>query len=204
MTIAVANIVTSTDSFGQWITKTNTLLDALSNKIVTTDSNTAVGNAAVSSAFSANALFANTISGGNSTVAAALTLATNTTFSANLSFAGYRANLGSGANVQINSGNSTFRVLTVNSAASNTLVATKITTADLSDVNTSAVGNGQVLVYSSANNYWYNTNCLNINTTTGITTFNGNIVVAGIQYSNGQSFSSLVVYYANGVQAFPT
>jgi len=204
MTIAVANIVTSTDSFGQWITKTNTLLDALSNKVVTTDSNTAVGNAAVSSAFSANALFANTLSGGNNTVAAALTVATNTTFSANVSFTGYRTNLGLGANVSLNSGNSTFRVLTVNSAASNTIVATKITTNDLSDFATSAIGNGQVLVYSSANNYWYNTNALNINTTTGITTFSGNIVVSGIQYSNGQSFSSLVVYYANGVQAFPT
>lgn len=204
MTIAVANIVTSTDSFGQWITKTNTLLDALSNKIVTTDSNTATGNAAVSSAFSANALFANTLSGGNNSVAGALTVATNTSFAANVAFTGYRTNLGLGANVSINSGNSTFRVLTVNSAASNSVVATKITTADLSDVNTSAVGNGQVLVYSSANNYWYNTNALNINTTTGITTFNGNIVVAGITYSNGQSFSSLVVYYANGVQAFPT
>lgn len=204
MTIAIANVNTTTDSFGQWITKTNVLADAMSNKVVTTDSNTAVGNAAVSSAFSANALFANTLSGGNSTVAAALTVATNTTFSANVSFTGYRTNLGLGANVSLNSGNSTFRVLTVNSAASNTIVATKITTNDLSDFATSAIGNGQVLVYSSANNYWYNTNALNINTTTGITTFSGNIVVSGIQYSNGQSFSSLVVYYANGVQAFPT
>jgi len=204
MTIAIANVNTTTDSFGQWITKTNVLADAMSNKVVTTDSNTAVGNAAVSSAFSANALFANTLSGGNNTVAAALTVATNTTFSANVSFTGYRTNLGLGANVSLNSGNSTFRVLTVNSAASNTIVATKITTNDLSDFATSAIGNGQVLVYSSANNYWYNTNALNINTTTGITTFSGNIVVSGIQYSNGQSFSSLVVYYANGVQAFPT
>ena len=204
MTIAIANVNTTTDSFGQWITKTNVLADAMSNQVVTTNSNTATGNAAVSSAFSANALYANTLSGGNNTVAAALSVATNTSFAANVAFAGYRTNLGTAANVAINGGNSTFRVLTVNSAASNTLVATKITTSDLSDVNTSSVGNGQILVYSSGNSYWYNTNAINLNTTTNTVTFSGNIVVTGIQYSNGQSFSSLVVYYANGVQAFPT
>lgn len=203
MTIAVANIVTSTDSFGQWITKTNVLADAMSNQVVTTNSNTAAGNAAVSSAFSANALYANTLSGGNNSVAAALSIATNTSFAANVAFNGYRTNLGLGANVAINSGNSTFRVLTVNSAASNTVVATKITTSDLSDVNTSSVGNGQVLVYSSGNSYWYNTNSLNINTTTNTVTISGNVVAAGFQYTNGQTFSALSVYYANGVQAFP-
>lgn len=203
MTIAVANIVTSTDSFGQWITKTNVLADAMSNQVVTTNSNTAAGNAAVSSAFSANALYANTLSGGNNSVAAALSIATNTSFAANVAFNGYRTNLGLGANVAINTGNSTFRVLTVNSAASNTVVATKITTSDLSDVNTSSVGNGQVLVYSSGNSYWYNTNSLNINTTTNTVTISGNVVAAGFQYTNGQTFSALSVYYANGVQAFP-
>ena len=203
MTIAIANVNTTTDSFGQWITKTNVLADAMSNQVVTTNSNTAVGNAAISSAFSANALYANTISGGNNSVAAALSVATNTSFAANVSFNGYRTNLGLGANVAINSGNSTFRVLTVNSAASNTVVATKITTSDLSDVNTSSVGNGQVLVYSSGNSYWYNTNSLNINTTTNTVTISGNVVAAGFQYTNGQTFSALSVYYANGVQAFP-
>jgi hypothetical protein len=203
MTIAVANIDVTTDSVGQWITKTNVLADALSNKVVTTNSNTATGNAGVSSAFSANALYANTLSGGNNSVAAALSISTNTSFAANVAFNGYRTNLGLGANVVINSGNSTFRVLTVNSAASNTLVATKLTTSDLSDVNTSSVGNGQVLVYSSGNSYWYNSNVINLNANTSTVTFSGNIVVAGVQYTNGQSFSSLVVYYANGTQAFP-
>jgi len=204
MTIAIANVDTTTDSFGQWITKTNVLSDAMSNKVVTTNSNTAVGNAAVSSAFSANALYANTLSGGNNSVTAPLAVATNTSFTANVAFNGYRTNLGLGANVSVNSGNSTFRVLTVNSAASNTLVATKISFGDLYDMNVASAGNGEVLVYTSNGNYWYNTNSVNINTTTNTVTFSGNIVVSGIQYGNGQSFSSLVVYYANGVQAFPT
>lgn len=203
MTIAIANVNTTTDSFGQWITKTNVIADAMSNKVVTTDSNTAVGNAAVSASFSANTLYANTLSGGNTTVAAALSVATNASFTANVSMTGYRTNLGLAANVAINGGNSTFRVMTVNSAASNTVVVTKINTSDLSDVNTSAIGNGQVLVYSSGNSYWYNSNALNINTSTNTVTIAGNVVASGFQFSNGQTFSALAVYYANGAQAFP-
>jgi hypothetical protein len=204
MTIAIANVNTTTDSFGQWITKTNVLSDAMSNKVVTTNSNTATGNAAVSSAFSANALYANSISGGNNSVTANLSVTSNTSFVANVVFTGYRTNLGLGANLAINSGNSTFRVLTVNSAASNTVVATKIALSDMVDMNVAAPSNGQVFTYTSDGSYWYNTNTININTSTNTVTFSGNIVVTGIQYSNGQSFSSLVVYYANGVQAFPT
>ena len=80
--------------------------------------------------------------------------------------------MGLGANVQIDSGNSTFRVLTVNSASSNTLVATKLTFSDLSDIVISTPTNTHVLAYNSANTTWYNK-------------------------------VGLLVYYANGVQAYP-
>lgn len=154
MTVTVANVDTTSDSFGQWVTKTNLIATALSVKAVTTDSNTAVGNAAVSSSFSANALFANTLSGGNNSVAA------NLAVSSNVSFTGARVSLGGGANVQINTGNSTFRVLTVNSSSSNTLVATKITFSDHSDVALSSPTNNHVLRYNSGNNTWYNSTTL--------------------------------------------
>ena len=59
MTIEITAINTATDSFGQWIEKTNQVLNALSNKIVTTDSNTAIGNSVISGTASSNSVYAN-------------------------------------------------------------------------------------------------------------------------------------------------
>jgi len=56
MTIAVANVNQDSDTFGQWMAKTSQLATALSNYVVTVDSNTAVGNAAISGTFTANSL----------------------------------------------------------------------------------------------------------------------------------------------------
>lgn len=212
MTISVANVDTSADTFGQWVAKTNQIAYALSTKVVSTDSNTATGNAAISGSFSANVLYGNTVSGGNTSAAANLTFSSNALFQQNVFFTGARFFMGSAANLQINSGNSTFRVLTVNSAAGNTLSVSKITSADLTDFNTSSVGNGQVLVYSSANSYWYNTNSINFNANTLDVTFANTITVGNSSVNvsvnstmvavNG-SAALLKVYYANNQQAFP-
>ena len=59
MTSLIANVASSTDSFAQWLTKTNQALFVIKTKAVTTDSNTAVGNAAVSNRFTANTLVGN-------------------------------------------------------------------------------------------------------------------------------------------------
>jgi hypothetical protein len=134
MTVLVANVITGTDTFSQWITKTNALASAMSNVVVTVNSNTAAGNAAISGSFAANVIYGNFLSGGNTSAAAQLNVSTNSFFTANVSFVGYRTNLGLGANVQINAGNSTFRFLTVNSAASNTLFAAQISSSDISDM----------------------------------------------------------------------
>ena len=56
MTALIANVVQSTDSFGQWLAKTNQIITVISNTAVTTNSNTAVGNAAITGTFSANAV----------------------------------------------------------------------------------------------------------------------------------------------------
>lgn len=168
MTVSIASVNTSADTFGQWVTKTNLLANAMSTVVVTTDSNTAVGNAAVSAAFSANSLHANTLAGGNNSVSG------NLTISSNVAFSGARVSLGGGANVQINTGNSTFRILAVNSASSNTIVGVKIGFADHSDVALSSLSNNQVLTYNSANTTWYNSDPV-----------------------------TLKVYYANNTQAFP-
>lgn len=56
MTVLVANVDTTADSFGQWITKTNLLAQAVSNNAVTVNSNTAIGSAAVTGDFTSNNL----------------------------------------------------------------------------------------------------------------------------------------------------
>ena len=66
MTITVAN-TSNTNTFEYWVNRTNELADAMTNYVVTTDSNTATGNAAIS-----GTMYANAIKVGNSTV--------NTTF----------------------------------------------------------------------------------------------------------------------------
>ena len=59
MTIAIPSVSTSTDSFLIWITNSNKAFSALSNYAITTNSNTTVGNAAITGTFTSNALFSN-------------------------------------------------------------------------------------------------------------------------------------------------
>jgi hypothetical protein len=78
MTIVVAN-TSNTNTFDYWKNRTNELAHAMTNYVVTTDSNTAVGNAAISNTFTANTVVANTfdantsVNVGNSTVNVAIT-----------------------------------------------------------------------------------------------------------------------------------
>jgi hypothetical protein len=77
MTIAAANLATS-DTFQTWLTKTNVLLDALSNTIVTVSTSTfgnTTGNGYVNGIFGSATLIANTaLRGGNVTVSNTLNI----------------------------------------------------------------------------------------------------------------------------------
>jgi hypothetical protein len=93
MTISIANVNQSTDSFGQWIEKTNKSLFGLSYKTVTTNSNTTVGNAAITGTFTSNNISVNSsITVGyttsnviisNTNMAIRSTATTNTVYTAN-------------------------------------------------------------------------------------------------------------------------
>lgn len=150
MTVTVQNTIANSTSTGAYlISRLNELADAMTNKVVTTDSNTATGNAAVSGSLQANALFVNSVSGGVAGVPANLNFTSNATFYS-------RVNLGGGANVYITTGNSTHRVLTVNTLGA--VSAVKLTfSSDLSDVNAASVSNGSLLVYSNAESAWKST-----------------------------------------------
>ena len=54
MTIYIANVDTQNDSFGQWIEKTNYLIQAMSNVVVTTNSNTTIGSVKVTGDYYGN------------------------------------------------------------------------------------------------------------------------------------------------------
>lgn len=69
MTVLIANVDTTNDTFGQWIQKTNYIIQAMSNVAITTNSNTATGNASITGTFFANNLHSNnlvSIGNGNS------------------------------------------------------------------------------------------------------------------------------------------
>lgn len=59
MTVIVANTA-NTNTFDYWRNRTNELADAMTNKAVTVESNTATGNAAITGTFTANIFSSNT------------------------------------------------------------------------------------------------------------------------------------------------
>jgi hypothetical protein len=67
MTVAVANVA-NTNTFDYWRNRTNELATAMSNVVVSVNSNTATGNAAITGSFTANVLIAETVRVSNSTV----------------------------------------------------------------------------------------------------------------------------------------
>lgn len=63
MTIKYSN-VEITDTFSTWVTRTNQLIESLNTYVVTTNSNTAIGNASISGRFQTDTLYTNSITGG--------------------------------------------------------------------------------------------------------------------------------------------
>lgn len=59
MTVTVSNTA-NTNTFDYWRNRTNELADAMTNKVVTVESNTASGNAAITGTFTANIFSSNT------------------------------------------------------------------------------------------------------------------------------------------------
>lgn len=189
MTITIANVDTTSDSFGGWITKTNQIADALTVKVVSTESNAAVGNAAITGTFSSAGLIANTI-GGNST----LNVSTNAVFTgANVTFQANKINLGLAANVSITGANSTHRVLTANTTA---LIITQLTTNDISSFAITSPAAGQTLVYDGGVSKWINSDTVSVNvsnTANLIVTTSANLAAVTTANSSGVITSANIV-----------
>jgi len=101
MAITVANTA-NTNTFDYWRNRTNELADAMTNKTVTVDSNTATGNAVVNGHFVSGTLVANVaLRGGNTSTFNTLTISSNVVVST-----GNTITVGnSSVNTQITSGN---------------------------------------------------------------------------------------------------
>lgn len=162
MTINIAN-TELTDSFDFWRLRTNDVTDALTNQIVTVDSNAAVGNAVVTGTIQGDTLIADTISGGAIGALGLLTFDTNTAFTGTKltisgGFISDSANvfLGLAANVQIVGSNATHSVLKANNA-NDKLFFDLLTTDDISDFNITSVASGEILFFNTANSEWQNT-----------------------------------------------
>jgi hypothetical protein len=56
MTVYIANVDLTTDTFEQWVEKTNYLIQAMSNVVISTTSNVTIGSAVISGDFNANSL----------------------------------------------------------------------------------------------------------------------------------------------------
>lgn len=161
MTFTVANTLTN-NSVLYLLTRVNELAYGASALTVTVNSNGAIGNATVNGTITAFTIAANTIGGGTATGAANLTFTTNTSFN------GAVVNLGLGANVTITTGNSTNRVLMVNSV-SKSLFASKATlSGDVSDVVVSSLAEADLLSWSNSSSAFVNrpTSGLSVNNST--------------------------------------
>ena len=86
MSKTLSSINTASDTFQNWVDRTNSIITLIDTEVVTANSTGALtsGNGFVNGHFGANTLVATNIKGGNVTTNSVLTFQTNTTFSANV------------------------------------------------------------------------------------------------------------------------
>jgi len=148
MTITTANLDITTDTFGTWVAKTNSLAYNMTTHVVTVDGtatgNTSTGNGTIIGRFGANTLFATAaLRGGNVSSTDTLIISSNLTVSNTATI--------SGALVLSNTINVT-GVATFNSAVTNTVTSNTITVGGASINSTSiAITSGVGTIAAVAN-----------------------------------------------------
>ena len=168
---------TASDTFGNWITKVNSIINLVNTDVVTVSSNTAgdltSGNGFIIGKFGANTLVANSISGGSITVPNTLAVISNTNFTG--------SQVNSSANVYISSANIYFNT-------ANSIVL---------DGNTYFYSsNGSATLSTWISNDSVTTHTINVNSTT----ISGNVVLNNALSTNGVAvFSNTVSVTGNTV-----
>lgn len=139
MTVAISQIDTNTDNFLDLASKTNQALAAISNKAVTVASNSAVGHAGINGSLTANALYTTTLYGGAQSGVTALSIASNTTFTSNVSFTGSNNSFGTVSNIHATGANSTHKMVMANNSTGKFLFTSLLAEILLVDGANSAV-----------------------------------------------------------------
>lgn len=201
MTISSANLVANTNTFGDWLIKTNVLVDALSNDIVTLSPNDNQGNVVVNGSIQSETLYVDTLSGGAIGAADVVTISSNATFQklalfANASFSGANTSLGLAANVQIKGANSTHSVLIANNTT-NKLAFKFVPNFDVTSVTSPA--NNSILVYDTTSGSY---KVASINLDGNDLTVDGTITANNISIQNDLTITDDLTLnsgvYANG------
>lgn len=162
MTITVGN-TSNSSTFQYWLDRTNDLSSAMTNKVVTVDSNTATGNAAVNGTFTATTITANTIHGGNTTTTTVLSISSNVNI---LTTNGLTVG-NSTVNVVITDTTLTISNSTVSTSANNNYITSNNISLGNSSVNTTAnatqVTTSNISVGNTTQNVTVNSTSLAIN-----------------------------------------
>jgi len=93
MTINISELVANTNTFGDWLFRTNEIVNAFANNAVT-NVNPVSGNVVIQGNFEADDVYFTRIYGGAIGNTAPVEIASNTTFSANVAFTGNTVTLG--------------------------------------------------------------------------------------------------------------
>lgn len=178
MTITTANLDITTDTFGTWVTKTNSLAFNMTNHVVTVDAtatgNSSTGNGTVIGRFGANTLFATSaLRGGNVSTADTLTISSNLSVTNTATISG-AVSLTSTLNV---TGVSTFVNAVANVVSSNTVT---VGGANINSTALSVTGSGGTIVVVA-------------NTTTARLSVGNSLVNATHVYANNGYFSGNLV-----------
>lgn len=118
MTVSLAQLDANTNTFGDWLFRTNEISNTISTVVVTVDSTSPPsGNAVVNGSIQATTLFVDTITGGDIGNTGPITVSSNTIFSANVSFTGNTVSYGNPSIHQYTLANATHYHLVANTAS---------------------------------------------------------------------------------------
>lgn len=189
MTIAVAN-TTLANTFGHWLTRVNEIATALSTKVITVNSNTTIGNAAIEGTFTANVINCDTITAtdGSTEILAANLVIQSTGGLVTLGTVNIKNDITFDAvsKIRVVGSNTTHTFLAANPATGNLEFQRILIPLDqITDVDTTnaAKTNTSILMWNTSTGKWQ-TNTITLIDTTRINTLNvgsvsSTLVVAG-------------------------
>lgn len=118
MTVSLAQLNANTNTFGDWLFRTNEISNTISTVVVTVDSSSPPsGNAVVNGAIEATTIYVDTIYGGDISNTQNLSISSNTTFTANVTFSGNTVSYGDPSRHQYTLANATHYHLVANTAS---------------------------------------------------------------------------------------